>query len=147
MDPLSSFLLYPFLLRLSFLCVCACACINSFACQLGCHRHPLPRSIFPQKCRFALLSLVSCFFLHLNADSGNLQHSPTGSSGQAAIERPQGIAVLCQSTAHTTGPVRPGRWPDTQHSHPTFCLLSSTNSWSLRIKREPVCRLRHESVR
>lgn len=41
---------------------------------------------------FALLSLVSCSS-HFNAGSGNLQHSPTGSSGQAAIERPQGITV------------------------------------------------------
>lgn len=115
--------------------MCMCVHINSFARLLWCHRLP---SICPQKCRFALLSLVSCFFLHLNADSGNLQHSPTGSSGQAAIERPQGIAVLHQSTAHTTGPVGTGRCPDIQHAHPTFCRLGSTNFRSLRIKCEPV---------
>lgn len=45
----------------------------------------------------SLESCVSCSS-HFNAGSGNLQHSPTGSSGQAAIERPQGITVLPRFT-------------------------------------------------
>lgn len=40
------------------------------------------------------LWVVCLLFFSLNAGSGNLQHSPTGSSGQAAIERPQGILYL-----------------------------------------------------
>lgn len=43
-----------------------------------------------------LESVSPVLFSYFNADSGNLQHSPTGASGQAAIERPQGIITVLQ---------------------------------------------------
>lgn len=64
-----------------------------------------------------LWSLESCllFFFYFNAGSGNLQHSPTGSSGQAAIERPQGITVLLQFSSHIIGLLWRGQCPNIQH--------------------------------
>lgn len=53
----------------------------------------MPRCESAPKCRFAVLSPVSPVLFHFNAGSGNLQNSPTGSAGPAAIERPQGITV------------------------------------------------------
>lgn len=58
--------------------------------------HALIISTLRNALKVLLCSLESCVSCssHFNAGSGNLQHSPTGSSGQAAIERPQGITVL-----------------------------------------------------
>ena len=56
-----------------------------------------------------LESVSPVLFSYFNADSGNLQHSPTGASGQTAIERPQGIiTVLLQFFSQLIGLVG---WP------------------------------------
>jgi len=78
------------------------------------------------KCCSALLSLVS-FSFHFNAGSGNLQHSPTGSSGQAAIERPQGITVLLQFSRRT-------RMEGADMSkYTTLCALALSRSFRLHV--------------
>lgn len=124
--------------RLSFflfspLCVCVLTRARYFICMPALMLSAslkLPTNV-------PLCSLESClfFFLHLNADSGNLQHSPTGSSGQAAIERPQGITV--------SPPLTP--WDQyglaAAQIYTTTLILGSTNFWSLSIKPESDCRL------
>lgn len=101
-------------------CLCACRriCMHTLMSLAPCK--------LPTKCRFALLSLVSCSFSTFNADSGNLQHSPTGSSGQATIERPQGIAVLYQSSAYIIGLLWSGHCPSIYSTPTNFVLLQFT---------------------
>lgn len=76
-----------------------------FVCVCVTHMHAYNNVMSMMLLKVLLCSLESCllFFFYFNAGSGNLQHSPTGSSGQAAIERPQGITVLLQFSSHIIG--------------------------------------------
>lgn len=85
-------------------CVSVCVCAK-------CVMSTLQNALKVLLC--SLESCVSCSF-HFNAGSGNLQHSPTGSSGQAAIERPQGITVLLQLSSQIIGLLWRGHCPHIQ---------------------------------
>lgn len=86
------------------MCACVCAYCNVVS--------TLQTALKVLLC--ALESCVSCSF-HFNAGSGNLQHSPTGSSGQAAIERPQGITVPPQFSSQILGLLWRGQCPNIQY--------------------------------
>lgn len=127
-----------FILPKCLACCCLCVCAK-------CVMSTLQNTLKVLLC--SLESCVSCSF-HFNAGSGNLQHSPTGSSGQAAIERPQGITVLLQLSSQIIGLLWRGHCPHIQLIWDLeLVFYSLLDCMSTIIKYEPLFTVTHSALK